>query len=107
MPFPTALVGNYGDNEVVVIVLYAVTLAIASLLDAVLFWHAQQAGLLRRRLTDRGFRNYLVAAVTPAVVFAISIPIAMVDASLALLSWLLIFPAEFLIGKYLRVEEAI
>src|SRR5262249_33874922 len=105
MPFPTALVGTYGDSQSVVIVLYAVTLGIASLLDALLFWHAQHAGLLRRRLTDRAFRNYLVAAVAPAVVFAISIPIATVDTSLALLSWLLIFPAEFFIGKYLRVEE--
>ena len=104
MPFPTALVGTYGDNEAVVIVLYAITLGVASLLDAVLFWHAHQAGLLRRRLSDRGFRNYLVAAVAPAVVFAISIPIAMFDSSLALLSWLLIFPAEFLIGKYLRAD---
>ena len=106
MPFPTALVGTYGDSEAVVIVLYAITLGIASLLDAVLFWHAQQAGLLRTRLSDRALRNYLVAAVAPAVVFALSIPIAMLDAELALLSWLLIFPAEFFIGKYLRVEDA-
>jgi TMEM175 potassium channel family protein len=106
MPFPTALVGTYGDSEAVVIVLYAVTLGIASLVDAALFWHAQQAGLLRQHLSDRGFRNYFVAAVAPAVVFAISIPIALADAELALLSWLLIFPAEFFIGKHLRVEEA-
>jgi uncharacterized membrane protein len=105
MPFPTALVGTYGDTEAVVIVLYAITLGIASLLDAFLFSHAQQAGLLRQRLSDRGFRNYLVAAVAPAVVFAISIPIAMVDTGLALLSWLLIFPAEFFIGKYLRADD--
>jgi uncharacterized membrane protein len=105
MPFPTALVGNYGDGEAVVIVLYAITLGFASLVDALLFWHAQQAGLLRERLGDRRFRNYLIAALIPAVVFAISIPIAAVDAGLALLSWLLIFPVEFLVGKYLRVED--
>jgi uncharacterized membrane protein len=104
MPFPTALVGTYGDGEAVVIVLYAVTLCVASLLDAILFWHAQQAGLLRKRLSDRAFRNYLVAALAPAAVFAISIPIATVDAGLALLFWLVIFPAEYFIGKYLRVD---
>jgi uncharacterized membrane protein len=105
MPFPTALVGTYGDSEAVVIVLYAITLGIASVLDALLFWHAQQAGLLRKRLSDRAFRNYLIASVAPAAVFAISIPIALADPGLALFSWLLIFPAEFVIGKYLRVEE--
>ena len=106
MPFPTALVGTYGDGEAVVIVLYAITLGIASLLDAVLFWHAQRAGLLRKRLSDRAFRNYLVASLAPAAVFAISIPIALVDPGLALISWLLIFPAEFFIGKYLRSDLA-
>jgi uncharacterized membrane protein len=105
MPFPTALVGTYGDTESVVIVLYAITLCVASLLDAVLFWHAQRAALLRKRLSDEAFRNYLFAAVLPAAVFAISIPIALADASLGLLFWLLIFPAEFLIGKYLRTED--
>src|SRR4051794_37614985 len=82
MPFPTALVGSYGDREAVVIVLYAVTLGFASFVDAMLFWYAQRAGLLRKRLSDRASRNYFVAAVAPAVVFAISVPIATVDAGL-------------------------
>jgi uncharacterized membrane protein len=105
MPFPTALVGTYGDSESIVIVLYAITLGIASFLDAILFWHAQRADLLRVRLSDTAFRNYLIAALAPALVFAISIPIALADPGLALLSWLLIFPAEFLLGKYLRTED--
>jgi len=105
MPFPTALVGSYGDSEAVVIVLYAITLGIASLIEAVMFWHAQHAGLLRRRLDDGAFRNYMIASVAPAVVFAMSIPIAIFgDPALALLAWLLIFPTEYLIGKYLRTD---
>jgi uncharacterized membrane protein len=105
MPFPTALVGLYGDEEAVVIVLYAVTLAIASLLEAVLFSYAHHSGLLRLRLDDRAFRNYMLASVAPAVIFALSIPIAIFyDPGTALLSWLLIFVAEFLIGKYLRTD---
>lgn len=104
-PFPTALVGIYGSSQAVVIVLYAVTLGFASVLDTAMFWHAQTAGLLRKRLPDRGFRNYVIASVAPAVVFAISIPIAVLyDPGLGLLSWILIFPAEFFIGKYLRSD---
>jgi uncharacterized membrane protein len=104
MPFPTALVGKYGDSEAVVIVLYAITLAVASFFEAVMFWHAQQAGLLRQRLAERALRKYMIASVAPAIVFVVSIPIALVDAGVALLSWLLIFPAEYLIGKYVRTD---
>ena len=105
MPFPTALVGLYGSDEAVVIVLYAVTLGVASMLETCLFFHSQRAGLLRRRLDGEAFRNYLIASLAPAVVFAISIPIALLgDPGLALLSWLLIFVAELLIGKYLRTD---
>ena len=105
MPFPTALVGLYGDEEPVVIVLYAITLGIVSLLEVVLFWHAQHARLLRRQLDETAFRNYMLASIAPAIVFAVSVPIALfVDPGLALLSWILIFPAEFFIGKYLRTD---
>jgi uncharacterized membrane protein len=107
MPFPTALVGLYGSEEAVVIVLYAVTLAVASLLEAVMFWHAQRAELTRRKLDDEAFRNYMAASLAPAVVFVLSIPVALlVDPGLGLLSWLLIIPAEFAIGKFLRTDPA-
>jgi hypothetical protein len=39
------------------------------------------------------------------VVFALSIPLALAETGLALLSWLLIFPAEIVIGRYLRPNE--
>jgi uncharacterized membrane protein len=103
MPFPTALVGLYGSDEAIVIVLYAITLGTVSLLETAMFWHAQHAHLMRRQLDGTAFRNYLIASVAPAVVFAISIPIAVFgDPGLALVSWVLIFPAEFFIGKYVK-----
>lgn len=105
MPFPTALVGIYGSEQAVVIVMYAVTLAVASVLGAAMFFHSHRAGLLRRRLDDDAFRNYMIAALTPAAVFALSIPIAILwSPGVALTSWLLIFVAEYVLGKYLRTE---
>jgi uncharacterized membrane protein len=105
MPFPTALVGLYGSDAAVVIVLYAITLAVVSALEAAMFWHAQRARLLRRPLDDEALRNYLIASAAPALIFLVSIPIAIyVDPGYALLTWLLIFPAEYLIGKHLRTE---
>ena len=52
MPFPTAVVGT-NNNRPITIILYAVTLGVASLLEAVMLWYAQRAGLLRARLARR------------------------------------------------------
>jgi TMEM175 potassium channel family protein len=103
-PFPTALIGVYSRNQPVVVVLYATTLAIASVIEAALFWYAQQAGLLRRRLDDRAFLNYMIASLAPAVIFAASIPVALVDSGIAVLTWVLIFPAEYLIGRLFKID---
>jgi uncharacterized membrane protein len=105
MPFPTALVGTYGDAEAVVIVLYAIALGFASLMETLMFRHAQKAGLLRKRLEDRPFRNAMIASGAPALVFLLSIPIALADARLGLLSWLLIIPCEYAIGKIFHTES--
>jgi uncharacterized membrane protein len=104
-PFPTALVGIYGEKPVT-IVLYAVTLGVASFLDAALLWHAQRAELLRARMRDDVFRANLLASLAPVLVFAISIPIAFADAQWALVSWLLIFPLEFFVDKRIRPGDA-
>ncbi len=47
----------------------------------------------------------MFAALAPAVIFALSIPIALVDPRLAVLSWLLIFVAEALLGKFLPATD--
>lgn len=105
VPFPTALVGIYGSSEAVVVVLYAVTLAVASVLEAVLFAHAQRAALLRQRLDDGAYRKYMVASVAPAVVFLLSVPVAVgYDPGTGVLMWVLIFPVEYLLGRYLKTE---
>jgi uncharacterized membrane protein len=105
MPFPTALVGSY-SNRPITIVLYAVTLGTASFLESALFWHAQRSGLLRVRMRDDIFRASMIASLAPVAVFALSIPIAYVDAERALLVWVLIFPLEWLIGKYVIPKDA-
>jgi uncharacterized membrane protein len=104
-PFTTAIVGTYG-NQPLAIVLYAITLGTASLLDAVLFWYAQRNGLLRRRMRDDVFRANLFASLAPVLVFALSIPVAYADSEHAFLTWLLIFPLEFLIDRFVRPRDA-
>ena len=85
--------------------------AIRSLMVAPLIVGGSPVGVLEvgrrsRRLDPRAFRNSMMASVAPALVFALSIPIAFVDPGLGLASWLLIIPLEFLIGKYLRTDPA-
>jgi uncharacterized membrane protein len=104
-PFPTAIVGVYGGDEPVGVVLYAVTLGVASFLEAALLWHAQHEGLLRVRMRDDVFRGNMAASLAPVLVFGISIPIAYAT-SWGLLSWLLIFPLEWFIGRFVIPKDA-
>jgi uncharacterized membrane protein len=105
-PFPTAIVGVYGGDEPAGVVLYAVTLGVASFLEAALLWHAQREGLLRVRMRDDVFRGNMAASLAPVLVFGISIPIAYFATSWGLLSWLLIFPLEWIIGHFVIPKDA-
>ena len=87
VPYPTRLVGIYGD-EPASVVLYAATLAILALLAGLQRLHARRAGLL----TPQGVRevdrreHWLVV---PAI-FLATIPIAFVSTTAAQLLWLLV-----------------
>jgi uncharacterized membrane protein len=104
-PFPTALVGVYSERPIAVVI-YAITLGAASFLEAMLLWRAHDAHLLRTPLTTEQFRYSLLASLAPVVVFAGSVPIAYVDPGWALISWLLIFPLEFLVDRFFRPRPA-
>jgi uncharacterized membrane protein len=93
VPFPTALVGEYSDQPIAVVI-YAVTLAAASLLEGTMFVWAFRRDLMRVTITPRGYRWSVWAGFAPVVVLTLSIPLAYLDPGLALLSWILIFPVE-------------
>ncbi len=105
MPFPTAMVGQYGSEEVAV-VLYAIALAAASTLEACLLWRAHLKGFMRVRLTDDGFRWAMLASLAPVAVFLVSIPIAYaLSPQWALYTWVLIFPLEMLVDRLARPDD--
>ena len=99
MPFPSALVGQYEDEPITVII-YAVTLGVASALEAAMFVHARRRDLLKMQVPDDVAHHALRASLVPVVVFAISIPIALFNPTLALLSWLLIFVGERVVDRW-------
>jgi uncharacterized membrane protein len=99
VPFPTALVGKY-ENEPVSVIMYALTLGAASFFETAMFVAARRGACFHREIPDDAARFYIVASILPVVVFAISIPISLVNTSLALLSWLLVMPLEHVIERW-------
>lgn len=99
LPFPTALVPEFQEDALAV-VLYAVTLGAASLMELALFWWCWRRRLFRTHVPGPVFRWALVASGVPVLVFAVSVPLAYVDSQVALLSWLLIFPVERVVDHF-------
>jgi len=104
IPFPTALVGAF-EEATIAVVMYAVALGAASFMEAAMFLYAARTDALRRRLSPVAVRFGLIASLLPVLVFAISIPIAFWNTSAALLSWLLVFPAEIVASRYFAPPE--
>ena len=104
-PFPTALVGVYTGHTISV-VLYAATLGAASFFEVMMFVRAHRQKLFRHEMSPGEYRFGVVASTVPVIVFSLSIPLAYVDASLALLSWLSIVPAEFLLDRFFNPAGA-
>jgi uncharacterized membrane protein len=99
VPFPTALVGKY-EGEPVTVILYACTLGAASFLETAMFLAARRAGCLRAVVPDDAARFLAAASLLPVAVFTLSIPIALVSSTWALVSWLAIMPAERLLERW-------
>lgn len=100
IPFPTEILGSYGNLKTAVIV-YAGSLAVVGLLQTLLWWYASD----RRRLVDptlerRVIHYQTVKSLISPVVFVLSIGIALWDATAAEYSWLAILVIRPLIERY-------
>jgi hypothetical protein len=81
---------------------YALTMTFAGLMLTALWWHASR----HNRLTDpgldaRGIRRQFVPLFLTVALFALSIGVAFLNASLARLSWLLVVP----ITRYAQSDQ--
>jgi uncharacterized membrane protein len=91
LPFPTALLGEFFSNPLSVVI-YAVNVGIVSGMEVVLFRNAYRNDLLLRKPTPEVYRFGVIASLSPLFLFAISIPIAFVSTTLAVLTWFLTAP---------------
>jgi uncharacterized membrane protein len=99
LPFPTALLGNFFENPLSIAV-YAVSVAIISGMEVVLFRHAERGGLLERRIPLPVYRWSMALSLSPVVAFVLSIPVAFVDTTLAVVVWFAAVPFQIVAQRF-------
>jgi uncharacterized membrane protein len=99
LPFPTGVLGEFGENPVAVIA-YAVNMGAVSSMETVLFSHARRRRLFREELPEDVYRWTLGSSLLPVVAFALSIPVAFALPWLAIAMWLLALPLQLVWARY-------
>jgi uncharacterized membrane protein len=103
LPFPTALIGEYEGNPVS-FVTFALAMAAVSLTGVLMTDHADRGGLLLVPISLEIRRWGRLASWLPVGVFLLSIPIAFLNTTAALLSWLVLSPIGFLLNTRMPTE---
>jgi uncharacterized membrane protein len=97
VPFPTSLLGEYGDHRLPVAI-YAGTLAVGRLLLTAIHWYSTR----NNRLVDEGqdpreVRFYLIRGLTMPVIFLLSIGVSFFSVSAAIWSWVVMLLVDAVI----------
>ena len=99
VPFPTGLLGEYFGNPLAVAT-YAVAVAIVSGLEVVQFRHAYRHGLLRREMPPDVFRWGAIQSLSPVVFFLLSVPLAFLNTTVAVLLWFGAIPFQAISNRW-------
>jgi uncharacterized membrane protein len=86
LPFPTALLGNFFENPLAIII-YAVAVAAVSGMEVVMFRYARRNDLLAEKMPDDVYRWGALMSSSPVIFFLLSIPLAFVNTGLAAALW--------------------
>jgi uncharacterized membrane protein len=105
LPFPTSVVARQGDVPAGAAT-YAVFGLVTALLSTVLWVYATGIGrLVSPSITPRLAQVVTYRAASVPVIFALSIPAALVAPLLAWAMWVMIFPLQALITRRFRIER--
>jgi TMEM175 potassium channel family protein len=97
IPFPTSLLGEYGDYQLPVAI-YAATLAIGRLLLTAIHWYStRNDSLLSEGPDPRTVRFFLIRGLTIPAIFLISIGISFISVNAAIWTWLIMLVADAII----------
>ncbi len=86
IPYPTEILGRYGDTTAAVVI-YSATLTVTGIANLLVTHHIDVAGLMDERATAAYRHHSHLRALTLPLMFGLSIPIAFVDPTLAMISW--------------------
>ncbi len=105
LPFPTELLGEYGDQAISVVV-YASNLAVIGFLQLWLYLHAVKGNLLRQSEGSKEVRAWIANLLVSPLVFSMSIPIALfIDSGAAQYFWILAFLLRPPLDRWLERAE--
>jgi uncharacterized membrane protein len=99
LPFPTALLGELFENPLSVVV-YAVAVAAVSGMEVVLFRRAHRDGLMKIELSPDVYRWACLMSLSPVVFFLISIPVAFLSTTLAVILWFGAVPLQLVADRW-------
>ncbi len=98
LPFPASILGDHASNPVAV-AFFAMALAAVSALETVLLIIAQRHALFRGPLEPDAYRWTLVGSWSPVGVMVLSVPIAFLSPTLAIVSWFLASPIGYWLNR--------
>jgi uncharacterized membrane protein len=102
LPFPTALLGEYGDQQLVVAI-YAGSLAITRLLLSSVWWYVSgNSRLMSIDMDPRTIRAFSIRGFGIPLVFLLSIGISFFSVTATVYSWLLLAVVDFMLLRVLR-----
>jgi uncharacterized membrane protein len=98
-PFPTALLGEYGDHQLPVAV-YAATLATGRLLLTAIHWYSTRNDRLLSELQDPArVRFFLLRGLTIPAIFLLSIGISFFSVGAAIWTWFIMIAIDAIVVR--------
>lgn len=102
LPFPTALLGEYGDQQLVVVI-YAGSLGITRLLLSSVWWYVSgKPNLASIDIDPRTMRAFHVRSWVLPLIFLALIAVAFFSVTAAVYSWVLLIIVDFVLLRALR-----
>lgn len=95
IPFPTSVLGESGNTTATI--LYASAIVVASLLSALEWWYAVRRDLVMESTSQHDRRRQTVRPLLTALIFGLSIPIALYDANVAKYFWAVLIPLSIFV----------
>jgi len=106
IPFPTDLLGEYGELRFSII-FYAASLALARLLLALVWWYVFSGPIRTSDELDRGLANFhLLRSLAIPAIFLLSIGIAFLSPRAAIASWVLLVVADTMAWRLWRTRNS-